>query len=119
VAYFRLSRLAQSDLTHILATSVSQWGSEGRRRYSALLNIAMRKVANNPEALTSRERTDLARGLRSFHLRHAHADEPSAKVRRPVHILYYRAVRPGVVEIVRVLHERMDPARYLREDPKD
>ena len=36
-----------------------------------------------------------------------------------MHILYYRAVRLGVVEIVRVLHERMDPARYVGEEPKD
>jgi hypothetical protein len=27
----------------------------------------------------------------------------------PAHILYYRPIRPGLVEIVRILHELMDP----------
>jgi hypothetical protein len=36
-------------------------------------------------------------------------------VRRPVHVLFYRVVRPGLVEIVRVLHERMEPSRHCGE----
>ena len=32
---------------------------------------------------------------------------------RPVHVLYCRAVAPGLVEIVRVLHERMEPGRHV------
>jgi toxin ParE1/3/4 len=79
----------------------------------------MLKVASNPEGPTARDRTDLARGVRSFHLRHARADAPEAKVRRPVHILYYRVVRPGLVEIVRVLHERMEPSRYIGGGSED
>jgi plasmid stabilization system protein ParE len=30
-------------------------------------------------------------------------------------VLYYRAVAPGLIEIVRVLHERMEPSRQLSE----
>jgi toxin ParE1/3/4 len=86
-------------------------GTRRRCRYSVLLTTAMLKVANNPEGPTARDRTDLGRGIRSFHLRHARAAE--TKVGRPVHILYYRVVRPDVVEIVRVLHERMEPGRYI------
>jgi hypothetical protein len=33
-------------------------------------------------------------------------------------ILYYRAVAPELIEIVRVLHECMDPGRHLRESSK-
>ena len=39
----------------------------------------------------------------------------TAKVRRPVHVLYYRVGDEGVIEIVRVLHEKMDPSRHLDE----
>jgi plasmid stabilization system protein ParE len=56
---------------------------------------------------------ELLRGIRSFHLRNAGADDPEVKVRRPVHALYYRVVRPDLVEIVRVLHERMEPSRHM------
>jgi len=57
-------------------------------------------------------------GVRSFHVRyvrHARSDDPDIKVRRPVHVLYYRVARRGLIEIVRVLHERMEASRHLGE----
>jgi len=36
-----------------------------------------------------------------------------------VHILYYRVIAPGLIEIVRVLHECMDPDRHLRGSSED
>jgi plasmid stabilization system protein ParE len=36
-----------------------------------------------------------------------------------VHVLYYRPVEPELIEIVRVLHERMEPARQIAEVPED
>jgi toxin ParE1/3/4 len=113
MARYRLSRPAQTDLTQILATSAERWGIEARRRYAALLAAAMRRVAADPEAAVSQERSDMLPGLRSFHLRHARGEDRGARVNRPTHILYYRPIRPGLVEIVRILHERMDPRRHL------
>ena len=115
MARFRLSRLARADLARILATSAERWGAEGRRRYAALIAVAMRQVANDPEGRATRGRDDLLRGVRSFHVRHARADDLKPKVKKPVHILYYRAVAPGLVEIVRVLHEHMEPSRLVGE----
>jgi toxin ParE1/3/4 len=113
MAHFRLSRLARADLAHILATSVERWGIEGKRRYTAVLATGMRKVAAEPDGPATRDRVELSRGIRSFHLRNAPAGKTEAQVRRPVHVLYYRVVRPGLVEIVRVLHERMEPSRHM------
>ena len=113
MARFRLSRLAEADLAHILATSAERWGTQGRRRYAAIIAAAMRSVAANPEGPVSRDRGELSPGIRSFHIRHARGDDPEAKVRRPAHVLYYRAVAPGLIEIVRVLHERMEPSRHV------
>ena len=108
MAHFRLSRQAKADLTRILATSAEPWGIEGRRRYAALLAAAMRRVAADPEGPTTHDRAELAPGVRSLSV-HVRVDIPKAKVGRPVHILYYRAIAPGLIEIVRVLHERMEP----------
>lgn len=74
----------------------------------------MRQVAADPEGAATRDRSELLPGMRSLHLRHVRFDRREPRVRRPVHILYYRMVRPDVVEIVRVLHERMEPRRHLR-----
>jgi toxin ParE1/3/4 len=78
----------------------------------------MLKVAGDPEGPAVRDRSDLAGGVRSLHLRHARTNDPEAKG-RPVHILYYRVVRSDLVEIVRVLHERMEPSRYIGAGSRD
>ena len=119
MASFRLSVLARADLAQILATSAERWGIEGRRRYAAVLAAGMRKVAAEPEGHATRDRVELSRGIRSFHLRNALAGKAEAQVRRPVHVLYYRVVGPGLVEIVRVLHERMEPSRHVGADPEE
>ena len=81
----------------------------------------MRKVAADPEGPVTRDRTELMPGIRSFHIRHARSDDPQARVRRPAHILYYRVIGAGLIEIVRVLHDRMEPHRHAGgiSDDKD
>jgi toxin ParE1/3/4 len=113
VARFRIARPAQADLTNILAVSAERGGAEGRRRYAAALAEAMREVASHPEGPLTRPRAELAAGLRSFHIRHAPGPEPGSKVKHPVHILSCRITPQGIIEIVRVLHERMERSRHL------
>jgi toxin ParE1/3/4 len=72
----------------------------------------MRAAATAPEGPMTRNRADLMPGIRSLHLRHVRGTN-EAKVGSPVHLLYHRVARPGLIEIVRVLHERMDPLRQL------
>jgi toxin ParE1/3/4 len=119
MARFRLARPAQIDLANILATSGERWGTEGRQRYAAVLAAAMRQVATEPDGPLTRKRPDLRSGIRSFHVRYARRSAEAAKVRRPVHVLYYRVAGEGVIEIIRVLHERMDPSRHLDELPTE
>ena len=119
MARFRLARPAQIDLANILTTSTERWGAEGRQRYAALLVAAMRQVAAEPEGLVTKARAELRPGIRSFHVRYARGSTEPARVRRPVHVLYYRVVQKGVIEIVRVLHERMEPSRHLDELPAE
>src|SRR5438876_20805 len=70
-------------------------------------------LAHAPEGSMTQDRARLARNLRSFHLRQVRIDDPETRVGGPVHVIYYRAVRPGLIEIVRVLHERMEPSRHV------
>ena len=114
---FRVAGPARLDLAHILSTSAERWGMESRHRYATLLAAAMRKVAAGPEGPATRDRSDIASGIRSLHIRHVHGKNADIKVRRPVHVLYYRAIRPDLVEIVRVLHESMEPGRHIGADP--
>jgi toxin ParE1/3/4 len=113
MARYRLSRLAEVDLLQILSTSEERWGLEGRRRYAVVISSAIRKVADDPKGPTTRDRSELLTGSRSMHLRYVRALSSKNKVRNPVHVLYYRAIAPDLVEILRVLHERMEPSRYV------
>lgn len=113
MARFHLSGPAQADLQNILAISGERHGVDGRRRYAALVAAALREVASNSTGPLTRDRGDLFAGVRSFHIRYARGDVPGEKVARPVHIIYYRATQPGVIEIIRVLHERMEPALHI------
>jgi toxin ParE1/3/4 len=119
MARFRLARPAQVDLANILATSAERWGAEGRQRYAAVLAAAMRQVADQPEGPLTKKRPELRSAIRSFHVRYTRRSAEDATVRRPVHVLYYRVAQEGVIEIVRVLHERMEPSRHLDELPAE
>ena len=119
MARFRLARPAQIDFANVLATSVERWGAEGRQRCAAVLAAAMRQVADEPEGPLTKKRPELRSGIRSFHARYTRRSTAGANVRRPVHVLYYRVTDEGVIEIIRVLHERMDPSRYLDEAPTE
>jgi len=114
MARVRLSAPARADLGTILATSFERWGAVGRSRYAALFAGAIRTVAAQPAGPTTRARDELLPGIRSFHVGHARGDYG---VRAPVHVVYYRAVRSDLIEIVRVLHERMEPSRHLEAPP--
>jgi toxin ParE1/3/4 len=113
MARFRLARTAQSDLARIFSTSAGRWGPRAAHRYAALLAAAMREIAADPKGPTSRDRAELTPDIRGFHIRHARDKQASSNVREPAHVLYYRAAGPGSVEIVRVLHERMEPSRHV------
>jgi len=119
MARFRLARPAQIDLVNILSTSSERWGAEAQQRYAAILINAMRQVAAEPEGPLTTKRPDLRSGIRSFHVRYARHSAKGGTVRKPVHVLYYRVAEEGVIEIVRVLHERMDPSRHLDELPTE
>ena len=113
MARLRLARRAQTDLMIILGDSAEKWGAEASRRYGTALTRALRQVAADPEGRLTRSRPDISPGLRSFHLRNLRQSARQPAVKRPVHVIYYRIVEPGLVEIVRVLHDRMEPARQF------
>jgi toxin ParE1/3/4 len=113
MARYRLTKSARSDMESILRTSGERHGRAVRTRYSALLLAAMHRVAEDPQGRSTSDRSDLRPDIRSFHIRHSR-DESRAPVVNPAHVIFYRVIDAGLVEIVRVLHERMEPRLHLR-----
>ena len=110
MAGFRISRPARADLERILEISLERWGDAGQMRYRALLEAALHAIASAPEGPMTRDRGLLGAGLRSLHVRHARRVHG---VHDPVQIIYYRWTRSSSIEVVRILHERMDPTTHL------
>ena len=115
MARFRLSGPAKADIAAILKRSEELHGKDARIRYRACLSAAMRRVAAEPDAPSTMDRAELVQSVRSFHIRHSRDESREPPVADPVHIIFYRAVEPGIIEIVRVLHERMEPGRHLEQ----
>lgn len=110
---YRLSEPAKADIASVLRASERMHGVEARIRYRALLTAAMRRVAADPGGLPARDRGDVLDGVRSFHIRHSRTESREAPVGDPVHVIFFRVIQPDLVEIVRVLHERMEPSLHL------
>ncbi|MGP0057899.1 MAG: type II toxin-antitoxin system RelE/ParE family toxin [Beijerinckiaceae bacterium] len=110
---YRLSDPAKADIASALRTSETMHGNEARRRYRALLTAALRRIAADPQGRATVDRSELFAGLRSLHIRHCRSESREAPVGHPVHVIFYRALEPDLVEIVRVLHERMEPSRSI------
>jgi toxin ParE1/3/4 len=113
MARYRLTEPAMADIAAILRRSEELHGKEARIRYRACLTAAMRRVAADPVGRSTADRADLVPGIRSFHIRHSRDQSREAPVANPVHVIFYRVMQTGIVEIVRVLHDRVEPKRQI------
>ena len=108
----RLTRLADADITHLLQETLRAFGPRQVQTYAALLDRAIALVAEAPTRASSRDRSDLAAGVRSFHVSLA-----SGRKHGAAHVLYFtvadQAQRGHEVVILRVLHDRMEPRPRL------
>ena len=62
----QLTEAAAQDIADILRATARQFGQLQRRRYAALIERAIRMVAEDPERPGSRQRDELANGVRSL-----------------------------------------------------
>lgn len=115
MARYRLSEPAKADIAAALRRSETRHGTDARLRYRALLTAALRRIAADPKPPASVDCGDLFVGLRSYHIRHSRNAGSEAAVVRPVHVIFYRVQDAGVIEVVRVLHERMLPLRHIED----
>jgi toxin ParE1/3/4 len=99
----RISTLAQRDINAALAWTLSEFGPRQHDAYRELLHRAILEVAAHPQR--ARPRPDLHPDARTFHIA-----RPGRHAR---HFLLLRVAPDGVVEIARLLHDAMDPARHL------
>jgi toxin ParE1/3/4 len=113
-----VSPAADLDIESILDWKEERFGVQGRVRYEVLLARAILDVANDPQVYGSRDYPEFMAETRTYHLKSSrdHVEAEAGRVRHPRHILLYRIREDGKLEVIRVLHERMDIARHLPDE---
>ena len=109
---------ARSDIREALIWSQERFGESASARYRALLKQALRYIAADPERPGSKERPDLARGIRTYHLFFSRdrARSELGMVKKPRHFLVYRRRGEDVIDVLRMPHDSRDLERHLPEE---
>ena len=93
---FRLTRPAIKDLAEIGKHTRKEWGDEQSKKYQIALSTRLKWLCRNKPLW--RERPELQEGIYTY-------NEHS-------HIIVFLEYENGI-EILRILHQRMDPVRHL------
>jgi toxin ParE1/3/4 len=97
VSRYLLSPAAQADLEQIWDYTHDRWGIDQAEEYLRELQRAIERAAANPQI--GRAWEEIRPGYR--------------KLVAGSHVLFYRVGTEGVIDVVRVLHQRMDVDRHL------
>jgi toxin ParE1/3/4 len=104
----RFGAAAELDFANIVKWTAENLGARQSRVYRDTLVQAIGELANGPDVAGSKARGDIMSGLRTLHVaRHG---------RRGSHFLMYRVAPKMTIEIIRILHEKMDFQRHLPTD---
>lgn len=96
---FTLTGKAKGDMVEIGRYTQHHWGREQRIRYLTLLDNCFHQLAANP--LKGKGCSDIRNGYRKF------------SVGR--HVIFYRENGADSIQIIRVLHDRMDTEVQLKD----
>jgi toxin ParE1/3/4 len=110
---------AVEDLESCLLWSAESFGIPAAHRYRALLEVALLAILEDPELRGSKPIEGFDGKVKIYHLRHCRQAAPVGGliVKNPRHFIVYRTMEAGAIELLRVLHERMDMGTQLQEPP--
>ena len=100
MAKYRLTNKAVEDLADIWNYTFDEWSEQQADDYYNMLIASCQKITTNPQLVGNRY-DDIFNGLRGF--------------KAGKHLLFYRILDNGDVEIIRILHERMDLRNRMNE----
>jgi toxin ParE1/3/4 len=95
-----LSPASAEDLENILQFTLDSWGEKQFEIYLSYFQEAFSAIQEDPKCLSSQRRDEIFKKCRSIRSGH--------------HIVFYR-LRNKNIEIIRILHEKMDFSRHIEE----
>ncbi|MDI9349255.1 MAG: type II toxin-antitoxin system RelE/ParE family toxin [Candidatus Symbiobacter sp.] len=109
-----ISPLARKDLAGIHNRTKQIWGKDAANRYSDLIDLGLKNLQNNPNQMGVRIEKEIKLNLYSYPLRNVNQKPLAGKVKSPRHVIYYQISEPNVIQILRILHDKMDVGSHLR-----
>lgn len=110
----KLSRAARRELVAIAKWTFKEFGRAALLRYDALIVQALIEIDRDPLLPGSRELPEsLGAGLRTYHIALSKSKVRGDRVDAPRHVIVYRALKDGRIEIINIIHEARDLARQL------
>jgi toxin ParE1/3/4 len=104
-----LTPRAERDADAAIAESDRLFGETQAKRYAALIDQAIAEIAENPRSARSTGHPELGVDVRTLRI--------ARRGQRASHVIVFRVPADGAIEILRVLHDRMDfPSQLLAED---
>jgi len=103
--HIRLGAAAELDFANILKWTTENFGARQSRVYRDTIVKAICELADGPDVAGSEAQDEIIPGLRTLHV--------GRQGRRGSHFLMYRIAPNSTIEIVRILHERIDLQRHL------
>lgn len=100
MAKYSLTNKAVEDLTDIWNYTLDEWSERQADDYYNMLIASCQKITTNPQ-LFGKRYDEILDGLRGF--------------KAGKYLLFYRILDSGDVEIIRILHERMDLRNGMNE----
>ena len=99
MAEFKLTNKAVEDLSKIWDYTFELWSEKQADKYYLSIKIVCAKIGENPHL--GKTYNEIRKGLLGF---------ISGK-----HIIFYRIVNENEIEVIRILHERMDLKNRITE----
>lgn len=92
---------------------MERFGAEVPDTYEELISATLEGIVDDPRHPATHDRPELGDGARAVHLRSSRSrvQAGSRRIRSPRHFVVYQQA-DGVVQVVRVLHDAMDPLRH-------
>lgn len=113
-----LTPAAERDITEALIWSEEKFGTRAALRYGSILKQGLQDIGSDPLRPGSLARPELGLEVRSYHL---HFSRNRARigvgiVRSPRHFVLYRLREPGMLDVLRILHDARDLERHIPEE---
>ena len=104
----RLAGQAEQDLLDITLWTAENFGPRQAEHYAETIALAIEALHDGPEILGAKVRDEIRIGIRTLHVaRHG---------RKGRHFVAFSVSEGHIINVLRLLHDRMDLAKHLPDD---